>query len=124
MFPVLLVLGLILGQAEVGTSGYFPKCMVHELAGVHCPGCGGTRAFQALAQGDVLTALRMNPFGVGVIAFLALLAMRTSWEAAFPHRPWRRFPFGDRATWGVVALLVVFTVLRNLPWWPFTWLAP
>ena len=124
LFPVLLVLGLVLGHVEFGTSGVFPKCQLHELTGLHCPGCGGTRAFEALAQGDVLLALRMNPFGVGLIACLTLLVMRTSWEAVFPEKRWPRLPFGDRAAWGVVVLLVLFTVLRNLPWWPFTLLAP
>jgi hypothetical protein len=124
LFPVLLVSGLLLGWAEVGTAGVLPKCVIHEWTGLHCPGCGGTRAFQALAHGDLIGALGMNPFGVGVIVYLALLALRTSWEAAFPDRHWRRLPFSDRAAWGLVALLLVFTVLRNLPWWPFTLLAP
>ena len=26
--------------------------------------------------------------------------------------------------WSLVGVLIVFTILRNLPWWPFTLLAP
>lgn len=125
VFPTLLGLGLWFGLAgTTGLAGHLPECQFHERTGWHCPGCGGTRSFLALARGDLPTALRMNPLGTGLIIYVALLLLRLSWEAAFPRLRWRRFPFSDRAAWGVVAGLLVFAVLRNLPWWPFTLLAP
>ncbi|MBQ2106068.1 MAG: DUF2752 domain-containing protein, partial [Lachnospiraceae bacterium] len=32
-------------------NGQMP-CVVQELTGLYCPGCGGTRALKALLKGD------------------------------------------------------------------------
>lgn len=37
------------------------KCLVRELTGVPCPGCGITRAYIALAKGDVKLAWHYHP---------------------------------------------------------------
>ena len=37
-----------------------PGCLFRRWFGVSCPGCGGTRAFCALAKGDFAGALRCN----------------------------------------------------------------
>lgn len=39
-----------------------PGCFFHRLTGIKCPGCGGTRALQALLGGDAAAALRFNFF--------------------------------------------------------------
>ncbi len=54
-------------------------CMWRNLLGVSCPGCGMTRSFTFLAHGDALEALRMNPLGPLLFAFLA---------AQVPYRAW------------------------------------
>lgn len=124
LFPGLLTLGLVLGRSGGAILAHLPPCQFHQLTGWHCAGCGGTRAFQALARADVGRALRMNPFGTVVIVGVALLVLRVSLAAAFPNRRWPQLHINDRFAWGFVALLLAFTLLRNLPWWPFTLLAP
>jgi len=52
-------------------------CLLRELTGLPCPGCGITTSLLALARGDVMAAAAANPAGVGVAALLvgqALLA--------------------------------------------------
>ena len=48
-------------------------CVFLQVLGIYCPGCGGTRAFQALLSLDILEALRLNPItlnlAVGFIAY-------------------------------------------------------
>lgn len=39
-----------------------PGCLFHRYTGIKCPGCGGTRALQALLGGDAAAALRFNFF--------------------------------------------------------------
>lgn len=43
--------------------GFFlNNCIAHDFFKIYCPGCGGTRAFLCLIQGNVKKALLYNPF--------------------------------------------------------------
>lgn len=99
----------------------FPPCVFHVFTGLWCPGCGITRALHALAHFDLAGALAMNPLVIVALPLLAALALHT-WT------PWRVLPARLAQAlsngYGWIAVFVVFGVLRNLPWWPFAWLAP
>jgi len=100
--------------------GHYPVCPTYALTGIYCPGCGGLRAVHALTHGDLGTALARNPVVVlglplAVWAYLAWARRRLL------GRPATWYP-SARQGWALFAVLAVFTVLRNLPW--FTWLAP
>ena len=47
-------------------------CLIKHTTGIPCPSCGSTRAVLALAQGNFLQALRINPFGL-IIASIMLM---------------------------------------------------
>lgn len=97
---------------EPGQSPWLPPCLFHELTGLHCPGCGNTRALHALLHGDVAAALSYNLLFLPMVACVALLAIRPRLA-------------GNRWLCGTVAgAVILFFVMRNLPWFPFTLLAP
>lgn len=92
-----------------------PPCIFRKATGIYCPGCGSTRALRALFRGDFLAALRYNPFSVAVIfALPALLVLR---------RPRFRALYYRLAV-VVCAVVIVFTVLRNVPFPAFDFLRP
>ncbi len=106
-----------------GARRAIPQCAFHELTGAYCPGCGTTRMLEALMHGDIGTALAMNPLGLVLLPFIGYVLVRDTLElfgmARLPELPRRR--------WFVVALaatVVAYWVLRNLPMYPFTLLAP
>jgi hypothetical protein len=113
----------VVGYFNPTTAGFFPVCPLYTLTGIHCPGCGLTRGFHALFHGDVLAALHFNAL-IPVYAFvfgfmfvsLVLIAVRgrgLSWRIFTPS-----------AIYGFLLLAAAFFVLRNLPFYPFTLLAP
>lgn len=106
-------------------GGWGPRCLLHEITGLHCAGCGMTRAAFHLLHGRVGEALRMNPL---MVPLVPLVMVGISLEiAGWVRGPQRRTPRLRLGMWGTIALagaLVLFMVLRNLPWWPFTLLAP
>ncbi len=113
----------IVGHFNPTTAGFFPVCPLYYLTGIHCPGCGLTRGFHALFHGDVLTALHFNallPIYAFVFGFLVvsmfLIAVRGRGLS------WKIFP--SSAMYGFLVLAAAFFVLRNLPFYPFTLLAP
>ncbi len=108
---IVLALG-VLAWRDPASSGIFPACPLHAITGLHCPGCGSLRATHRLLNGDVAGAFRMNPLMIASLPFLGLLCLRPSWC----YRTW--------LPWFVLATLVLYAVLRNIPLWPFQLLAP
>jgi hypothetical protein len=106
-----------------GTGAFdSPTCLVKYTTGFDCPGCGGTRALFYLLHGDVAAAARAHlmlvfatPFLVYLyIAWAAGSVVKTKWLPKLYLSPLTISIF--LAAWGV------FSVVRNLPWAPFTWL--
>jgi hypothetical protein len=123
---VLGVLALWLRSSDLASPPRFlPRCAFFEVTGWFCPGCGNTRAAHALLHGDVAGALRQNAFSVIALPFLLVFAWE-AWVAWIAPGRSRRRLFHPRQ-WQLVfaiAALLAFTILRNLPWAPFSWLAP
>ena len=103
---------------ERGSWGFCPSAAL----GVDCPGCGGLRAVNDLTNGDLAAAASSNLAFVVVLPFL--LVGLTVWLVA----RWRGRPVQVSSrvvrpvAYAGLALLAVFTVLRNLP--IGSWLAP
>ncbi|GKQ38111.1 DUF2752 domain-containing protein [Streptomyces sp. A012304] len=101
------------GAVDPNEPGHYPACPLLTYTGLYCPGCGGLRSAHALVHGDVLTALRDNAFAVLAVAGFAVLW--TVWVVRTVRgRPARLDP-GPVHLWTLGALLLVFTVVRNLP---------
>lgn len=103
---------LIAGLAVLGAAAlYFfppgrypyPACPLHSLTGLYCPGCGSTRAFAALLRGDVAGALMNNALSVVLFPIAGLMVTLGRHKA-----------FDRRAAWWLLAIAVLFTLLRNL----------
>src|SRR5450631_1127093 len=60
------------------THGFYPICLLHELTGWNCPGCGGTRSVYALLHGNVALALKDNAL---FVLLIPAVAMRGVWLA-------------------------------------------
>lgn len=66
-------------------SGVIPPCPLRSLTGVPCPLCGMTTSVVETVQGDVTTALHVNPFGpllVGFVVLLFIVRRRREWRFA------------------------------------------
>ncbi len=114
------VAALLLYRVDPSTVNWLPKCPVHQLTGWHCPGCGITRAAHALLHGNVREALAKNPL---VVLAGPCLAGYCLWMQRRDGRDWST-KVSARAIFALLAVLVVFAVLRNLPGYPFELLAP
>lgn len=99
----------------------FLPCMFYTLTGYWCPGCGGTRAAHALAHGDFAHALNMNP----LLPMLILLYIGTVlWLYGWRPQWMQKAAIITSSVWFWILLLPGYWIARNLPWPPFSWLAP
>ncbi|MFD8229490.1 DUF2752 domain-containing protein [Streptomyces massasporeus] len=101
------------GTVDPNEPGHYPVCPLLRYTGLYCPGCGGLRSAHAFVHGDLLGALHANaPATLGYLGFAVLW---TVWVVhAVRGRPLRIDP-RPGPVWGLGALLLVFTVVRNLP---------
>jgi Protein of unknown function (DUF2752) len=103
----------------------FPACLFHSTTGLWCPGCGLTRGFHQLFNGNLGSALSYNLFVPFVL--VAVVVSWLGWTLGAFGRPvpWRHRVVGGRwLTVGVPAVLLLYGVVRNIPAAPFRALAP
>ena len=94
-------------------NSWLPACPLHKLTGLHCPGCGTTRALHELLHGHVVAAWKLNA--------LALIALPVAGYLVIRRRP---LTFKPVVVWTGLAVVLLFGVLRNIPAYPFTLLSP
>lgn len=99
----------------------FLPCPFHALTGLYCPFCGGLRMVHDLLHGDLAAALHDN--ALAVPAVIIGVAAWLNWTIC----RWRGRPAPSRPTWlspVLIAVMIAWTVVRNLPWAPFAALRP
>ncbi len=105
------------------TAGFFPVCPLHSMTGLNCPGCGLTRGFHALFNGDIVQALHFNAvLPIYALLFLYLFASMVS--VAVRGRGLSTKVFKPNFLFVFLIIAVVFGIVRNLPFYPFTFLSP
>lgn len=103
--------------------GPYPICPFFGLTGCYCPGCGTLRALHQLLHGNPVAAFGYNPYSMLVLPAVAYsLAVSGLRAYRLPAPP--RLDLSDRAVWALLAAILAFWLLRNLPMAPFTVLAP
>jgi hypothetical protein len=100
--------------------GFYPPCYFHELTGMLCPGCGSSRAMHQLLHGHVGAAIRCNALLMACLPLAAGFAIRFAVKK-IKNQP-AVLSISPAGLWLLLAVTVVFAVLRNLP--TFSWLAP
>jgi Protein of unknown function (DUF2752). len=96
-----------------------PSCLVKLTTGLDCPGCGGTRAFYYLLQGNLPQAVRHH--AIAVLAAPVLVWLYVAWSVR--KITGRRLPVPSLGGGAMLAFLLawaVFSVVRNIPVEPFT----
>lgn len=108
----------VVALRDPNVPGHFPTCPIRAVFGIDCPGCGSLRALHDLAHGNVTGALDHNALLFVVLPLVLVEALR--WVVGRPSMPWlmkRHTPML------VLAVVVAWTVVRNIPVFPFDVLA-
>ncbi len=100
-------------------GGILPVCPTKALFGIDCPGCGSLRMIYSVTHLDFPAALHYN-----ALAFVAFIALSVSFVVWTVGR-WRRTEPKQwyQLRWAphiVLGLVLVWFVIRNLPFAPFS----
>lgn len=108
---VLIVVGalVLLRTIPPTPQSFYPKCMLHQWTGLHCAGCGGTRAVAALSKGHIAEAFRMNPL---LIAGTPVFALMIFFQRRREQRSKRLTP---SISWLIASVVIIYSVARNVP---------
>ncbi len=101
---------ILLYNVSPSEGGVFPPCPTNYISNFYCPGCGTLRALHALLHGDPVEAVSQNFLTVLFLAILPAIYF---------------FPKIFSSVWApacILFALIIFTILRNLPY--FAFLAP
>lgn len=109
---VLAIVYFIFDPAEYE---WMPKCMVHTLTGLDCPGCGSQRAVHAILHGDIAGAFRANALLLLMVPYVALIFFAELFRGRF-SRLFRAL-YSRAAVIGVLAAVVMWGIFRNLVEW-------
>jgi len=105
------------GAVDPNEPGHYPVCPLFRYTGVYCPGCGGLRSAHAFLHGDLGAALTDN--ALAVVGYFAFAVVWTVWVLRVVRGRPVRLGLGPLPLplplWTVGALVLVFTVVRNLP---------
>ena len=103
--------------------GAYPVCPFLALTGCYCPGCGTLRALHMLLHGDIRAALGYNLAAVLALPFI-LYSYATGAMRAFRAQAPPPVFVRPLLIWALLAAIMAFWALRNMPIAPLAGLAP
>lgn len=107
---------ILLGMYKIGIiSGLrmFP-CMIHQLTGYYCPGCGGTRATYALLQGKIITSFYYHPIVVYAVAVGGWFMLSQTIERLSKGKICIGMHYRDLYLWLALVIAVLNCLVKNL----------
>ncbi len=104
-------------------NAFYPRCLLYMTTGLYCPGCGSLRCVYQLSHGHILAALHDNLLLVLALPVICVYFGRSA-RSWLKEEPLPRIILRPLWLAVLVTVVVLFTILRNIPAAPFNWLAP
>ena len=101
----------------------FPKCIFHSVTGYHCPGCGSQRAIHSLLHLNLAGVVGNNFLFLPAVLLIIYHYMHSFLNTKFKWKLPNIFYYKS-TPWVLFVIVILFWILRNLPFYPFTILAP
>lgn len=124
LFLIVVVSGLIYFYFKNPAEGFYPPCPFLYFTGFYCPGCGSSRALHQLLHLNIARAFGFNPLMVISIPFVLYLLIAHFDIKVKGRSILRRIPFNKRFYIVMIFVFIGYGVIRNIPCFPFTLLAP
>ncbi len=117
------VVAFIYFNINPSEANFIPKCPLYSTTGVYCPGCGSQRALHDLLHLNIKEVIGHNLLfllGLFIIGYHFIieginLLKKTKINNLLYHPKTPIF---------LLIIIVLFWILRNIPFYPFSLLAP
>ena len=105
------------------SSTFYVPCPFHALTGLYCPGCGSLRAIHQLLHGHMAAAFGLNPLMILSLPFLGYCFLSYC-LIGIRGRSLPDVFVPPLSIWIYLGVVLLFWIIRNISWYPFSWLAP
>ena len=119
-FTGLAVLFFILDPAK---HDLFPRCLFNSITGYYCPGCGSQRAVHSLLHLDFAGVVSYNFLFLPAALLIFYHYLHPVFNRFFGWKLPNVFYFRNTPLI-ILGVIVLFWILRNIPGYPFSVLAP
>jgi hypothetical protein len=111
---------LLINPSEVD---FLPKCPLYGTTGIYCPGCGSQRATHQLLNLNIIGILEQNVLFLGGLLIFGYHLIITGLNVTLQKRMYNYLyhPYTPRI---IIVVIIVFWILRNIPFYPFNLFAP
>lgn len=116
LITVAFLAAVLIYQHPPAQSRYYPPCIFKKLTGFDCAGCGSARATHQLLHGRIIAAADHNILLLALLPVLAIGILHF-----FTGKVKNTWHFFNRPLL-LLLFILLFWVVRNIPWAPITWL--
>ncbi|NEW77847.1 MAG: DUF2752 domain-containing protein [Gelidibacter sp.] len=122
---VVSVIGLVIFYYFINPKevNFLPKCPLYSVTGFYCPGCGSQRATHHLLNFNIFGVLQQNVLYLISLLILGYHFVVTGINSLFKKNIYN-YVYHPKTPLIILAIIVVFWILRNIPIYPFNLLAP
>lgn len=114
LLPILTILLMFIVKTTYAKfiNGKFLPCWFNLLTGYLCPGCGGTRSFYALMNGDIISSFEYNAF-VPIMAIFSIVLYFRMFEKVVMGKNISILPHNDKWIYIPLIMFLVYFIIRN-----------
>ena len=114
LFSSVLVLAmLVLCQNQFQQISSIPHfCVFQKTMNVPCPGCGVTRSFFSIVEGNVMLAWQFNPVGLWLFLFFIIQIPLRIVALKFKQTSDTVARFSKAASWVVICIMSLVWIVR------------
>ncbi len=124
LFAVGAPVSVLVGTAYFYFHGSKIPCIIYTVFHVYCCGCGATRALEDLMHFRILEALDHNVFFVLSLPFVSYYFFKQYIRISTGKDIIPFVKLKPRTVIMILMIILAFGVVRNIPFYPFTILAP
>jgi len=104
-------------------TNIFPKCPFYSVTGIYCPGCGSQRAAHQILNGHIFEGITRN-YLIGLLAIVLVYQALVFIINNVLNKRITNLLHKSKVASGILIVVILFWILRNINMFPFTELAP
>lgn len=123
MLLLFIVVAFLYYNINPSDVSYLPKCPLFITTGIYCPGCGSQRATHHLLNFNLFGVLQQNVLylvGLVVLGYhFLILSLNFTLSKSYYN-----YLYHPKTPVLLLIIIIIFWILRNIPYYPFNLLAP